>query len=211
MHPTPLFIIAASKHLAALAKTLAYLPLRWHFSKLVEHNEELPRHAGLGGLCCRAQRAHAPVTEHFADLPFLPSLLTDSQTGPDCHCSCAGTGATTHPNSRSQTCFSAMQITTLCQRQSAQTKQQMVKHLHRSSARAHLCFILTGQMKRTENPHLAKILPQTLHLNPPPSASSQIPEDKGLIVSFIQLSITSDFLHQLHPHHSSITLQIFQN
>lgn len=157
------------------------------------------------------RRGLMPLLQNILQTSPFCQVSSDSQTGPDCHCSCAGTGATTHPNSRSQTCFSAMQITTLCQRQSAQTKQQMVKHLHRSSARAHLCFILTGQMKWTENPHLAKILPQTLHLNPPPSASSQIPEDKGLIVSFIQLSITSDFLHQLHPHHSSITLQIFQN
>lgn len=101
-----------------------------------------------------------------------------------------GAGTPTHPNSRSQTCFSATQITTPCQRQSTKTKQQMVKHLHRSFARAHLCFVFPGQMKWMENPHLAKKLPQTLHLNlPPSSASSQIPVNKGLLFHlFILLS-----------------------
>lgn len=99
-------------------------------------------------------------------------------------------GTTTHPNSRSQTCFSAMQITTFCQRQSAKTKQQMVEHLHCSFARAHLCFVFPWHVNWMENPHPAKKLPQTLHLNlPPSSASSQIRADKGLLSHlFILLS-----------------------
>lgn len=104
----------------------------------------------------RGQDAHAVGSGGL--MPLIQNIL---QTSPYCHVSpqtlrqplpvtapMPGAGTTPHPNSRSQTCFSAMQITTLCQRQSAKTKQQMVEHLHCSFARAHLRFFLSraGEM-----------------------------------------------------------------
>lgn len=146
----------------------------------------------------RGQEAHAVGSRGL--MPLIHNIL---QTSPYCQVSpqtlrqplpvtapTPGAGTTPHPNSRSQTCFSATQITTLCQRQSAKTKQQMVEHLHCSFASAHLRFFFPGQVKWMENPHLAKKLPWTLHPNlPPSSASSEIPVDKGLLTHlFILLS-----------------------
>lgn len=186
LSPTPLFFIATSKFLAARRKTLAWLPLWWHFSKLVQCNEESPRCEEFGGPHCKVQRAHGPDKEHSADLPLLPGITTNSLP---VTASVPGAG-TNITNSRSQTCFTAMQITTHCQRQPAKPKQQMVEHLHCSFAGAHLCFVFPGQVKWMENPHLTKKLLWALHLNLlPSSASSQIPVDRGLLSHlFILLS-----------------------
>ena len=132
---TPLFITTL-KLPEALPKAVAWVSLWCH---ALSWHTAAKNPTGPQGPCCW------PIL--FAGLPILPvsHRLWDSFCLP-VPAPMPPAGTTTH-QTRSQTCFSAMQIAVLCQRQPA-TKQQMVKHLPHVFPRAHLCFIFPGEMDK---------------------------------------------------------------